>query len=60
MAFGEALKTAGRTLAMTAAVIGALSISAMHGTAYAQCGDGSHGGMGGFHGGTGFHGGSVR
>jgi hypothetical protein len=57
MTFVEAAKRTGRALVMTTAAVGAASISAMQGTAYAQRGGGFHGGMG-FHQGfrhDGFH-----
>src|SRR5438270_13961212 len=54
MAFIEFAKKTGRALAVTAAIVGAVSISAAPSTAYAQRGHGGggwHGGGGGWHGG---------
>jgi hypothetical protein len=55
MAFMEVAKKTGRALAVTTAIVAAVSFSAAPGTAYAQRG---HGGGGGWHGGGGgWHGG---
>src|SRR3954452_6244275 len=62
MAFIELAKKTGRALAVTAAIVAAVSFSAAPSTAYAQRGHGGgggwHGGGGGWHGGGGgWHGG---